>query len=403
MTRIEDLLRQTLTEGPLPDSTYPASTLRQRVSRARRRVAAGATLTVAAAVAAIVVPLAAFGGQSAQRVVSPTLPSPSASASTPAAPSGVSAGVSWVSGASGGTPWALLHLPSTRCPGCTNPVLSRVGPFGVEGTRYPVTFGGIVVATPDLVWVVGGVEDKSWVSVLDIATGSVTNKVFANDHLTGGSADGDDLYVANQTTWQVSRLSFTDNKIVVRGSVTLPANVSIGDIVTTSAHDIWVNDGTKLVELVPTATGVRTAGTVDWGGQGMWGPVVYGPGNPSPGAPSLWAWDGRLIDLTPSYLHDGSSVAQGYRIPLPGVPTYALSTPAGGVFIGVGGAPPSTGTSHVGLYYFSPAALRDGTSRPTAHLRTGQVTSMALDPAGGVFATVGTSKSKLMRWHPAGS
>src|SRR4051812_40989489 len=84
MTRIEDLLRQTLEETPVDSTTTdPLAGVERRLHRARRRLAVGAGVAAAAVAAAVVVPLVSLGdGHRNAEVIGPstTTPSPSTSA-----------------------------------------------------------------------------------------------------------------------------------------------------------------------------------------------------------------------------------------------------------------------------------------------------------------------------------
>src|SRR3954468_6527689 len=117
MTNIEDLVRQALTETPVPPvASDPLARLERRVRRARRRLALASGVAAAGVAAAVIVPLTTTGHSGASKLDLAKTPPPTPAPSPSPSPSQelLQSTAVWLDGparavtaADDGTVWAL--------------------------------------------------------------------------------------------------------------------------------------------------------------------------------------------------------------------------------------------------------------------------------------------------------
>jgi hypothetical protein len=378
VTEIEELVRRALAETPTATSTTdPLATLDRRVRRARRWLAAGAVGVAAAVVAAVVVPIAVLGGNGAPNSVGVARPTPTPSVSNPpGVTTYVTSGARWVGTAPADDPWGLVNS------GEGNYYVTQVG-GGVNGQAEVVSGpANYVVPGIGVAWVVGSDATSSTSRVSAVTAAGVVTRVFDSATLGSGVVVDHSLYV--RTGAAVERMDVSNDAIEV--SATIPV-ASIGEVAASQKGHVWVQSGTnKLVELLPTATGMKTGVTVEWTGD------IYGPTGRDSSGDDLWAYDGdRLIGLTPSNLQAGVSVAEGWRITVAGRPTAVATDTNGGLFVAV----------NKGIYYYPPKDVQGSGMITEQPLAVSGVTSMAADPNGGIDYV--DDHGQLSRWDPTAS
>lgn len=394
------LVRRALAETPAaPTTTDPLGALDRRIHRARVRLAVGTGMAVAAVAAAVLVPLATLGSDRAGKVEVGVSPTPSASTSPSVAPlPGVERlwtnGASWVSGVSGQAPWFLVQNDDGT---------AQVAPVGAGGApvdlvRVPSPADYVLAGKPTT-WVIGSSDNgtTSWVTAIDSRShGTMANR-FDGRVFTYAATTADSLYVVAATSQgtEVDRFRVTADGNDIELVSTTRVSQDTSQVVATPDGHVWVHAGAKLVELVPTANGV------DFGASGVWGTgAIFSATGDASG--TLWAYDGgRVVALSPKLLQAGTSVAEGTRVGVAGRPGQALSDANGGLYVAV--VEPGDGWDghkEIGVYYYSPTALRDGSTPVTDLLPGVQVISMAIDPAGGVDYV--DDAGTLNHWDPAG-
>lgn len=378
MTEIEDLVRQALAQTPVTATTDPFVGLERRIRRARRWLAIGAGGAAAAVIAAIVVPVAVLSGSSngglPNRITVGHNPTPAPSVSNPP---GVTTlvvnGAVSVSSAPEDTPWALVNTGNyyVAQPGGDVPLAQAAE------VNAPAKY---VAAGTGVAWVVGSDGNASTSRVSAVTSSGVLTRTFDSTLLGNGVVVDRSLYVT--TGDSVERMDVVNGAIQV--TATSPV-ASTGEIAASQLGHVWVQSATKkLVELIPTATGMKVGATVDWTGD------IYGPTGRDANGDDLWAYDGdRLIALTPSNLQVGVSVAEGWRITVAGRPTAVATDINGGLYAAV---------ANKGIYYHPAADVQGAGTIKGQPLAVSGVTSMAADPNGGVDYV--DSQGQLNHWDP---
>jgi hypothetical protein len=403
-------VRDALHATPTPETTVsdPLPAITRRVRRTRVVVAASGVAVVAAAVA-VVVPTVGLGGSATDKVApleSPTAapsPSPSDGSTSMPAPGVVdtgprspspsptsspntttlwSHGANWVSTSADGSRWLLYTADGHT------PKLGRlVGADQAADIVTPPTPADEVYAGRSIQWVVGSDDGGSILSRVSAysAGALLATKALPTTLLTYAVVSGDDLYVETGSDTAgsgVARFRVQTGGID-ESDATLPDQGN--GLSVTGNGAVWAETSHHLVEIQSTATGVRTGHVFDAFG--------YVGGMDLSNPDTIWGYDGRLIQLTPATLSTGGSVSELDRIPVDGVPRFAVGTGAGGVFVAT--------SEPAGLYYFSRAAAGSSTNDPTATLPiTDAVAAMTHDPDGGAVDIV-TSDGRLLRWNPA--
>ena len=115
-------------------------------------------------------------------------------------------------------------------------------------------------------------------------------------------------------------------------------------IVATQTGQLWLRTDKTWVRLDPSSQ--RVVDTVQWKG------AMLG----AAGGDAIWTYDGRLIALSPSLLHQGQSAAVGSRIAVPGLVTAVAPSSDGGLFV-VSFRGQDASTAPSALYYLSERAL----------------------------------------------
>jgi hypothetical protein len=370
MTQIEDLVRQALAETPAPTtSTDPLATLDRRVRRARRRLAAGAGVVTAVVAAAVAVPLAVLGGDGSPNSLEVArTPSPSPSVSNPPGVTTLwSGGAQWVAGAAGGEPWLLIKDDQGTYVGQVGQKLSS--------ERVPVDDQSSRLAVGEQeVWVWGTNLSGTAGMVTVIPSSGPAHELAVRGQVLGaGAVSNDALYVISHgdAGAAVYRYELTPQGIVT-SKLELPV---VNNIVTTGDGHVWAQSDKRLVEV----NGMQRGAAVEWEGD------IYGPASPGD---AIWAYDGRLIDLTPKNLLGCMSCAEGYRVFVSGQPDAALQTPDG-LFVAI---------PEAGLDYYSPRSLRSGNTPVTTSIHGIHVVSLSADPAGGVDYV--DDHGDLNHWQP---
>jgi len=381
VTPIEELVRQALAETPaVTTTTDPMAALDRRVRRARRWLVAGAGVAAAAVVAAVVVPFAVLDGHGEPNGVGIVNPQPSPTQTPPPGTSVLwNLGAVSVSTDSDGQPWLLFNNGSEQ-----HEYVGRLDEVGrvADPTEVPAPADEIL-AGDDVIWVIGTETvdgtPSSRVTAIDAATHDVTTDVYDSVSLGSAVTVGDSLYVTARDAegGGVDRLDLSADAVEIAAAKSMPNAV---ELVATGDHHVWVHAGEHLVELIPSPRGFDVGETVTWGS----GPLV-GPGR----SVAVWAYDGRLIELSPAMLAAGTSVAEGARVPVPGRPHAALQTRDGVLYVAVDSA---------GLYaYSSSSVLGDGNTE-TRSLEGVQVVTMTADLSGGVDYV--DDQGRLIHWDP---
>ena len=394
MNNIEDLLREALTTTPAPTPTVdPLGGLDRRIRRARRWMATGAGIGVAAVTAAVVVPLATVGGTQAGNLqYGHQSPSPSATASGIPGLQVIDvwqqSGAAAVASGDGGL-WALT------IGGTSTPEGDAVQQFNpVDGRRI-----GSPIAVPspadfisvglNRVWVYGGGDgaygDLSVISAIDPANGHVET---LRIHGKGGPQA---MVFASQQAFVSLAVA---NEVVSVGGVTGPLAegqpVAVPgqptSMVVMNDGSVWVDESLnrKWAHLDVAEGHSKLLGTVDWNAP------IFGlsPHN------SVWTRDTRLIEINPASLSQCVSCAYGARIPTPGRPTAVAATDSGGLFVVTDASAGQRG----GIAYYTAQDVQRESNSPSAFLAVDGVYWLAADPAGGVVYVDGTSR--LAHWVP---
>jgi len=396
MSDLEQMLRDALHETPTsaPRSADPVPAIQRRVRRLR--LAAGVSLGAAAAVvAAVVVPMSVGTSGNARVQIldttptptpSPT-PSPSANVTGGPQPQLVWMGADWVASAPSGMPW-MLYDDGSGPDGGTR--IARLTPALPQDGVKVLLPAGRVVAGKTVVWVVGSNDSStisSRVSALTTRGALIATTTSRDALLTATAVVGDDLYVlrnGNSASAEIDRLR------VVGGTIqTATVAVPGAENVAATAHgDVWAQTSTKLVRIASTNTGISTSTSVEWTGD------IIGTDTSSGGQDGFWTWDGsRVVQLTPSLLTTGSSVAQGDRLLVPGHAAIAVTAPGGGLYLSIveGDAP--------GIYYYPADQLGAGQPQPGAIWHDATAATICVDPRGGVDVT--SADGIISRWDPA--
>lgn len=391
MTQIEDLVRQALAATPSPTtSTDPLAGLDRRIRRARRRLAAGAGAVAAAVAAAVVVPLAVLGGNGSPNGLEiARTPTPAPSVSNPP---GVTTlwpgGAQWVAGAAGEQPWLLMK-------DAQGTYVGQVG-SNLTSARVPVDDQSSRLAVGQHeVWVWGTNASGTTGMVTVIPSSGPAHELAVRGLVLGTGAVSDDaLYVIShgEAGAAVHRYELTSAGIETS---TLQFSV-ISNVVATGDGDIWVQSGSKLVEVLPNETSMRKGLVVDWGTGALLGATT---GSNKEDRSGLWADDGRVIDLSPKLLAGCVSCAEGYRVPAAGRPGAVAEPSQGGLYLSVDEvrAPGWQGYKNIGLYYYSPASLQ-GNTEITSALTGVRAMAIAADPNGGVDYV--DDQGQLNHWDP---
>jgi hypothetical protein len=330
-------------------------------------------------VAAVVVPLAVLGGNASPnsvKVLTPPSPSP-----VPL-PSGTTAlwtddaasvtvdssGQRWVLYSDGGQDY-ITHLAG-----------GAGGPIAVQSPADYVVAG-------DTAWTVGTDRGTGTVrvSALDAGGDVLTLEPFTGVVEAPPVVVGDSLFVlaADNAATRVRRF------VLGSGGIDQSQPLEIDgatEIAATSEGHVWVLAGQRITEVAPVKTGLSTGTTVDWGGD------IFGPTRTDTGGDSLWAYDGdRLIGLTPQNLLAGTSVAEGWRLSVPGHPTAAAESAKGDVYV----------ATESGLLHYTKQDVQDSCCPHPATLSGVHASALSIDPAGGVDYV--DSTGRVIRWDPAGS
>lgn len=376
MTQIEDLVRQALAETPtVSPTTDPLAGLDRRVRRARHRLAAGAGAAAAAVVAAVVVPLAVLGGNGAPNSVSVARtpsPAPLASGTTALWTDNATS----VTSGSDGRRWVLYS------DGGQDYVTQLAGGAGEPtAVQSPADY----VVAGDTVWTVG--TDRAAgtvrVSALDAGGDVLTLQPFTGVVEAPPVVVGDALYVlaADNAATRVRRFDLRSGGIDQSPPLEIDG---ASEIAATSKGHIWVLAGQRITEVTATKSGLSTGTAVDWGGD------IFGPTRTDTGGDSLWAYDGdRLIGLTPQNLLAGTSVAEGWRLSVPGHPTAAAESAKGDVYV----------ATESGLLHYTKQDVQDSCCPHPATLSGVHASALSIDPAGGVDYV--DSTGRVIRWDPA--
>lgn len=386
MNDIEQLLRDSLRGAPtpVPSTADPIPSVERRVRRTRRILTAGAAAGVALLAAGIAVPLALRDGGAAEVRIAPASHAPSPLPSGPSAPNVttlVASGANWVSTSADG------HLWYTTSPAGSSSLV-ELNASGGQLHRSPIKSpGDLVVAGTDIVWVVGGDDggDVRGRIAAYAPTGELLGSLdYPQDTLSYATQVDDDLYVvrSNGSGTFVERVTGVGGRLVAT-SVSLPGAETI---TATAAGNVWVSTSTSLVRVVDTGTALRLGATVAWAGP-ILGVVAGGRD-----VDALWSYDGsRVVELSPALLRQGTSVAEGARIPVPREPSWVVSSTARDVFVAMNDGP-------VEIFHFRGDQLGSGKAGSIMEVAGGRVDVMAADPAGGVVFV--DDSGQLLRWQP---
>jgi len=399
MTDIEELVRESLRTAPavVPSSSDPVAAVSHRVRRARALWGGGVAAVAAVVVAAVVVPLS-LRDSAAGRLV-PTTPSATASPAPSSDARGVtvwqtSGAVSVVAG--GGWLWELDD--SGHVVKVDPHSYEQVQKWDVHSGSNKLAYGGGVVwvwttsTDLDTVLLGGVVQAVDLQSDAPAAEYRVTAD--ALDFLTvldQPSGRGDALIVTGKS---VRQLRASGGSITVVSTTALPSSDS-GAVVATGPGDYWVNSAGSLLELRLSAgpDGSQTIGAEPKDSVSYGGALLS-----RAGSTAIWTYDGRLVALTPSLLHQGESVAQGERISLPAGwwPVAVAPDGVGGLFVSIGVTQMvPVGGEHPGLYHVSRAMLEagEGVTTATPSLPDVSPDQLAPDGQGGVdFAADGVAE-----------
>ncbi|HET7530660.1 MAG TPA: hypothetical protein VFJ98_06845 [Mycobacteriales bacterium] len=395
MSQIEELLRQALSETPAATTVHdPLAAVDRRVRRARARIAAGAGVGVAAVAAAVIVPLTVAGssrGADGLQVGHSPSPTPAATHGGPPASEAVTTvdapgPISSVAVSADGRAYAAGSWQVSSG-------AAFVGQVQGGKLTHVVTVPGpadAVIADMDVAWVYGTDRTgRSRLTAVYLQSGGTAPDDALPGRILSATAAADSLFVLTATPQgtEVDRF-VTDNQ----GLALVDDHPVAGAkrLVTDAAGQAWVQTGRQLIPLLPEAQTFSFGHAVPWPG----GQPVYGPALPS----GVWAYDGRLIELSPPLLANGTSVAEGWRLNTNGVPSAAVSAPGGGAYYGIRSA---AAGSDSGVFYYSRRAMTDGAARPDDRLAGVGVAALAVDPDGGVLLV--TTSGKLQHWTPAQS
>jgi hypothetical protein len=388
MTDVEQLLREALSDIPAPSSPAvdPLAAVDRRVRRARRGIAVGAAVAVASVVAAVAVPLSLTGGHRASDVQVGRTPSPSPSAKggvpSEVVTTVVRTGAVSVSSSDGGPAYALGRSKT----GDGSAYVATVQ-AGHLTDRVPVPApADNVVADTDIAWVTGNslATGRARITAVHPAAGTKAT-VTEPGEVVAATVAADSLFVlrASRAGVEVERFVTDDTGVVKVASHRI---AFAAGIVTDAGGTAWVSTPNQLIPLRPQAQDFGFGPAVAW----HLHQPVFGPAPPS----GLWAYDGRLVELTPPLLHTGVSVAEGWRLDTGAAPAAVASAP-GGVYYGVSSAASATDN---GVFYYSRRSMSDGAARPDAGLGGFPVSALTADPDGGVLFV---TSSALQHWTPA--
>jgi hypothetical protein len=385
MNDVEQQLREALSEIPAPTVPVhdPLVAVDRRVRRARRRIAVAAAAGVAAVVAAVVVPLATTTSNGHDGLQVGKSPTPAPSVSNPPGVTTLSAPgpVLSVSANAAGAVYALGSWQVSDGAAFVGVVKGRqvTDPVTVQGPAHQVIADGATA------WVIG--TDSKGRSRLSVVSHLITTTDGAlPGRIISATAANSSLYLltASQQGLEVDRFIANKSGLGLTDFHPIPYAKRL---VTDFAGQAWVQTDKELIPLQPQAQSFSLGTPVSWKGP------VYGPASPS----GVWAYDGRLIQLTPALLATGTSVAEGWRLDTTDVPSAALSAPDG-TYYAVTSAADNSGN---GVFYYSKRSMSDGAAKPDAALTGSGVTSLAPAPGGGVLVVRGGGT--LQQWRPAGT
>lgn len=387
MTDVEQLLREALAEIPAPSSPAvdPLAAVERRVRRARRGIAVGAAVGVASVVAAVAVPLSMTGGHRASDVQVGRTPSP-----TPSVQGGlpsqvvttvVRTGAVSVSSSDSGPAYALGRSQSGD--GAAYVATVERGHL-TDPVPVPAPADS-VLADGDLAWVTGNSPStgRARITAVHPAAGTQAT-VTERGQIVAGTVAADSLFVLRAAPSGVEVERFvTDGAGVVK--VASHRIAFAARIVTDAGGTAWVSTPNRLIPLRPQAREFSFGPAVAW----QLHQPVFGPAPPS----GVWAYDGRLVELSPAMLRAGVSVAEGWRLNTSAAPSAVASAP-GGVYYGIRSA---ASTTDNGVFYYSRRSMTDGAARPDVGLGGLPVSALTEDPAGGVLFV---SSGVLQHWTP---
>lgn len=386
MTPIEDLLRQALREAPGPVSTRdPLPAVQARVRRARTAaVAVIATAVVVAA--AVVVPLLTLGR--GDHVVEPIVtprPKPSAAPQTAVWRKHETYAV-----ASDGTSiWtATRSVDSVRERWF---VVRQDALTGRELQRIEVP-GPVEVVAVGLgrIWAGGGGDGAypdGVVDVVDPGTGHVATHHYSGAGPSAFAFEGGAAWAAMDELHRVDRLDVGASSAAVSVGASVPVALAPNRLVSTADGSLWANEfgRRQIAEIVVDAGRPRVGASLRWPGP-ILGPL---------GRHTFWTSaaprGGDVRSLEPRELACCPSLAQGYRLAVPGRPFASVLDGRGGLYVAVMSRRP-------GIAYFADYAHQEGNA-PTAFLPVKNAFHLAADPAGGV---VYTANGAERLWVPTG-
>lgn len=394
MTHIEDVLREALASTPAPHTSVdPLGTLDRRVRKARRRIAAGGVVVVAGVVSAVVVPIAVLGGNGAPSsvgVANPPTPKPSVSN-----PPGVTTW--WPSGAVDVADSAAPGAPSwVLVKGSNATFIAPVDPNGLE-QRFAVPEPADYVAPGGGVeWIVGTDHTNNTVrvSAINNAADGVTSKIFSGSVVSAPAVVGESLYLLTSGDAGTVLQRYVLGSDGIDQSQPLAIDGATEIAVTETGH-LWVRTDAHLVEVVVSPNQLTAGTSVGWGGD------IYSRAGYVQPTDSLWSFDGdRLIDLTPMFLLQGSSVAQGYRLNVAGRPSGVTNGDDDSLYVAVAQASAygKQAGLETGLAYYSAQDVHWEATAPTQTLQGVVATSLVADGHGGVDYV--DDQGQLEHWDP---
>jgi hypothetical protein len=403
MTDLEDLIRDALAPTATATATDPVGALARRVRRARRRLAVGAGVAAAVVAAAVVVPLAALGGNGVSNghlgvANSPsTGPTPTAKTAVPDVwMQDVIAVASGDDGSPNEAVWAM---------GGSDPVnsatLMKLDPVTGKVLRRVTVPGPVDFLTVGLgyVWAYGGGDggygNLSVIDRVDPASGKVhTLRIHGKGAPYSMVFTAQGAYVSLAVRDEVVRVSGVGGRLGLYLPVHVPGQPT--NMVVTGDGNVWVQESLrhKWAELDVADGRSKLVHTYSWNG-----PVsAFSHDN------TVWTSDSktRVVEITPSYLSSGVSVAYGNRVPTVGRPVGVVEeADGGGIYVAT--ADPSAAdvvSDRSGISYYSPEAVNAGSRQPTYELPNIDVQSIAADPDAGVAFI--TSDGTLEHWNPLG-
>ena len=320
MNDLETLLRESLQSAPMPQTRVgdPVAAVARRAARARAFIAGGALALVAVVTAAVVVPMqvtsrphggvSKLGGPPTAVPVGPTSHAPTVWYK--------SGSVAMTSG--GGYLWHLHRVASTtqeayavdRLDPASHQVLST---WTLQAPADFMTYG------LGRVWVWGGGDGGYPDGLLQAVdptgalTWSSTHEAFNGVAFAAGRA-----WAATGRELRVIDISASGRSV---STIVLPAPSVQNGVVATQSGQIWVRTAKKWLRIDPASRHV--VDTVQW----------TGPMLGAAGGDGIWTYDGRLIALSPTLLHQGQSVAEGSRIAVPGLVLAVAPSSDGGLFV----------------------------------------------------------------------